>query len=142
MKLRAARAAEVAELGVIDAEPVVDVVDELGNEEVEIGVPLPVRVRGHVDRHALESRLEIRAVIEVEAANEVLVRLPVARVLRDDEAGHGLEQLALARDWAEAQVRGADVALGSRRGDADEVIDTAQDLDGAERARLGAVARG
>ena len=97
MELRSAGASEVPDLRVIDAEAVVDVVDELGDEKVEVRVPLPVRVRWAVERHALEARLEIGAVVEVEAANEVLVRLPVAGMLGHDEAGHGLEQLAFAR---------------------------------------------
>lgn len=87
-----------------DAETVIDVVDELGDEEVEVGVALPVRVRRHVDGHPLETRLEVRAMIEVEAANEVLVRLAVARVLRDDEPRHGFEQLAFAQEGTPANV--------------------------------------
>ena len=43
MEFRAAGAAEVAELGVIDAELVVDVVDQLGNEKIQIGVALSCR---------------------------------------------------------------------------------------------------
>jgi len=42
--------------------------------------------------------------IEVEAANEVLVRLAVARVLRDDEPRHGFEQLAFAQEGTPANV--------------------------------------
>ena len=33
--------------------------------------------------------------VEIEAAQEILVGLAVAAVLRDDEARHGLEQLAV-----------------------------------------------
>lgn len=54
MKLRTAGASEVAELRVIDPEPVVDVVDEPGDEEVEVRVALPVRAlrggRGDADQ--------------------------------------------------------------------------------------------
>ena len=42
MKLGAAGAAEVAELGVIHAELVVDVVDEFGDEKIQIRVALAV----------------------------------------------------------------------------------------------------
>ena len=139
MELGAARAAEVAELRVVDAEPVVDVVDELGDEEVEVGVALTVRVRRHVDRHALEPRLEVGAVVEVEAANEVLVRLAVAGVLRDDEARDRLEQLAFSRQWAKAEVGRADVSLGGGRCDADEIVRTPGNLNDAERSRSAAV---
>jgi hypothetical protein len=35
--------------------------------------------------------------IEVEAANEILIRFAVAGVLCDDQTGHGFKQLAFAR---------------------------------------------
>lgn len=44
-------AAEVTDLGVVNAEPVVDVVHQLGDQKIQIGVPLAVGVRRHVDRH-------------------------------------------------------------------------------------------
>ena len=132
-------AAEVADLRVIDTELVVDVVDEFRNEEIQIGVALPVPVRRHVERHAVEPRLKIGAVVEIEAAHEVLVRLAVAGVLRDDHPGHGLEQLALARDRAKAQIGGADASFGGRRRDAAQVVDAARDLDGVEGEAAGGV---
>ena len=54
---------------------------QLGDQEVEIRVALAVRVRRHVDRHAGDRRREVGAVIEVEAAQEVLVGLALAAVL-------------------------------------------------------------
>ena len=133
MELRTAGAAEVADLGVIDAELVVDVVDEFWNEKIQIGIALPVPVGRKVERHALETRLKIGAVIEVEAANEILVRLPFARVLGDDHPGHRLEQLALARDRAEAQICRADASLGRAGRDAAQVVDPPHHFDGIER---------
>ena len=133
MELGAAGAAEVAELGVIDAELVVDVVDELGDEEVEVRVALAVPVRRHVERHALEPRLEVGAMVEVEAANEVLIRLAVAGVLGDDHPGHGLEQLAFAGDRAEPEVGRADPPLGRAGRDTAQVVDATHDLDRVER---------
>jgi hypothetical protein len=117
---------------VIDTEPVVDVVDQLGDEEVEVRIPLAVRVRRHVDRHPLDARLEIGAVIEVEAANEVLVGLSIARVLRDDEPGNRLEQLAFAQERAQTQVRPTDAPLGGCGRYARQVVRTARYVDGRE----------
>ena len=65
---------------------VVDPRDELRDHEIEIGVALPMCVRAHVDRHAGEIGREIGAVIEIEAAQEILVRLAGAAVLGDDHA--------------------------------------------------------
>src|SRR5215831_7763022 len=111
MELGAAGAAEVPHLGMVHTELVVDVVDELGNEKIEIGVALSVAMRWHVERHSLEARLEIRTVVEVEPAHEILVGLAVARVLRDDHARHGLEQLTLSSDRTEGKIGGADATL-------------------------------
>ena len=69
-------------------------VDELGDQEVDVGVALAVGVRRHVDRHAVHVGREVGAVVEVEAAQEVLVGLAVAAVLRDDQPGHDLEHFA------------------------------------------------
>src|SRR5207245_10154668 len=77
---------------------VLDALDELGDEEVEVGVALAVRVRSQVDRHALDRREEVGAVVEVEPAQEVLVCLSRAAVLRDDESRYELEHLAPPED--------------------------------------------
>src|SRR5689334_7060431 len=98
VKLGAACTAEVTDLRMVDAKLVIDVVDELGDEKVQIGVALPVAMRRHVEWHALEPGLEVRSVVEVEPANEVLIRLSIARVLSDDHAWHCLEELALTSD--------------------------------------------
>ena len=78
VKFRAAGAPEIAHLRVVDAEPVVDIVDEFWNEEIQIGIALTMGMRRHVERHAFDAGLEIGAVVEIEAADKVLVRLAAA----------------------------------------------------------------
>jgi hypothetical protein len=51
-------------------------------------------VDAHVDRHALDRDGEIGAVVEIEAAQEVLIGLSLAAVPRDDQARRGFEQFA------------------------------------------------
>ncbi len=70
--------------------------NQFGNQEIQVGVALAVRVGRHVDRHARDPRCEIGAVIEVVAAQEILVRLAVAGMLGNDHAGHGFENFARA----------------------------------------------
>jgi hypothetical protein len=41
----------------------------------------------HVDRHVVDRDSQIRAVVEIEAAQEILVGLAVAAVLGDDQPG-------------------------------------------------------
>jgi hypothetical protein len=94
-----------------------------------------VRVRRHVDRHPFDARLEVRPVIEVEPADEILIRLSVAGVLRHDEAGDGLEQLALTHEWPPPQLGPADVTLRGTRRDAGQVVSAAGNGDGREGSR-------
>ena len=95
---------EVALVGEVRALRILDAGDELRDQEVEIRVALAVRVRRHVDRRAGDGHREVAAVIEVEPAQEVLVGFPLAAVLRDDHAGHGLEHLGLAHERAHVEL--------------------------------------
>src|SRR5215208_409158 len=51
-------------------------------------------VRGHVDRHAIDRDGQIGAMVEIEAAQKVLVGFSLAAVLRDDQAGDGFQEFA------------------------------------------------
>ena len=77
-------------------------------------------MRRHVDRHAVDARGEVGAVVQVEAAQEVLVRLAVAAVLRHDEPGDGLEDLGGPEDRAVLELGGEHGALARRRDVADQ----------------------
>ena len=67
-----------------------------------------MRVGRQVHRHAVDGEREVGAVIEVEPAQEVLVRLAVARVLGDDQPGHGLQELAATEERQVLEVVVAD----------------------------------
>ena len=56
-------------------------VDRLGNQKVQVRVALAVRVAHGVDRRVVDEERHVGAVIEVEAAREVLLGLASARVL-------------------------------------------------------------
>jgi hypothetical protein len=83
-----------------------------------------------IDRHTLEPDLEVRSMIEVEAGREVLVGLPVAGVLADEDPWNGLQQLALARDRSETEIGGTDASFGCGAGLADEISRSALHRDG------------
>jgi hypothetical protein len=59
-----------------------------------------MRVRRQVDRHAQHAGCEVGAVVEVEAAQEELVGLAVAAVLRGDETGHRLQHFTRTQPGA------------------------------------------
>ena len=87
---------EVAILGVVGSLAVFDRVDQFGNQSVEIVIALTVRVRTQVVRHAIDECGEVGAMVEIESAQEILVRLAVATVLGRDQAGHHLEHFSRA----------------------------------------------
>jgi hypothetical protein len=68
--------------------------DQLRDEKADVGIALAVAVGAHIDRHARDPDREIGTVIKVEPAQEVLVRLALPAVLRDDQAGHRFEYFA------------------------------------------------
>ena len=99
--MRAAPAEEkVAFIGKVRAFFVVDAFDQLGDKPVQIAVALPMRMRGHVHGHAVYEAGEIGAVVQVKAAQEILIGLAIAAVLRDDHAWHKLQHLRRPQAWA------------------------------------------
>ena len=84
---------------------------ELGDQEIEIGIALPVRVRAQVDRHPVEPEGDIGAVVEVEAAQEILVGFSLTGMLRDDQARHRFEDFARPRDGEGVQGLAGDPLL-------------------------------
>ena len=114
-QLGAAGGGEVAVAQAVAALAVVVAGQQLGNQEVEVQVALAVTVRGQVERHALDRDGEVGAVIQVEAPREVLVGLALAAVLRGDEAGNQLEQVAGALARVGIELAPVDAAGRGRR---------------------------
>ncbi len=67
--------------------------------------------------------------VQVEAAQEILIRLAAAGVLHGDHARHGLEQLGDLQHRPHEQVGPADGALAGGLGRADELEAAAEDDD-------------
>jgi hypothetical protein len=85
---------KIADIGEVRTLAIVDPLDQFGDQEIEVEIALAMPVRRHVDRHAIDKAGEIGAMIEIEAAKEILVGLAAARMLRGDDAGHVLDQFA------------------------------------------------
>ena len=62
----------------------------------------------HVDGHAVDGDGEIGAVVEIEAAQKILVGFALAGMLGDDQAGHGFQRLADPREGNGIHLRAAD----------------------------------
>ena len=83
---------------------------------------------GHVDRYAGDVDTEIRAVVEVEAADEVLVGLAAPGMLGGDDAGGRLEELARAQNRPPGEVEAAGRALVGRDRDAGQLVGALADV--------------
>ena len=90
--------------------------DRLRDEEVQVGVSLPVGVAPQVHGQPVDEQRDIGAVVGVEAPQEVLLGLSSSLVLPEDEAGDQAQHVG--RPTLRAQL---EVALGNehvgRRGD-------------------------
>ena len=106
---------EVALVGEIRSLADVDRSDQFGDQEVEVGIALAVRMGAHVDRHVVDRNGEIGAVVEIEAAQEILVGLAVAAVLGDDQAGHDFERFGGPGKWPRIDLFTADIFLARGR---------------------------
>ena len=106
--------AEVALIGKVGPLFVADAVHQLGNEPVQIAVAMAMRVRGHVHRHAVHIGGEVGAMVQVKAAQKVLVGLAITTVLGDDHAGHKLQHFGRAQRGTVFDQLGGDHTLAGR----------------------------
>ena len=113
-QMRRAGRTEIAHVRVIRAFLVIHPLHKFRDDGVHVGITLAVRVRRQIERHVVEEHGEVRAVIQIEAAQEILVRLSAARVLRDDDAGNGFQNFPAAQNRAVGQLRRAGRALRRR----------------------------
>lgn len=58
----------------------------------------------HVDRHVVDIDRQIGAVIQVVATQEILIGFALAAVLRDDQAGNGLQNFTRPGHRARVQL--------------------------------------
>ncbi len=142
---RRAGVGKIAVLGRVHALAIIDVGDQFRDQEIQVHIPLAVRVAGDVGRHADDGGGEIAAVVEVEAAQEILVGLAVARMLGDDHARYRLQQFGGAQQRPRRQLLRRHRAVGGGIGDADQAGPVAGDgyfRQGRHAGRAGQFAAG
>ncbi len=96
---------EVALVGEVRSFADIDRPHQFRNQEIDVGIALPVAVGRHVDRHAVDADGEIRAVVQVKAAQKILVGFALAGMLGDDQPRHHLQRLADARERSRVDFR-------------------------------------
>ena len=88
---------------------------ELGDEEVEVRVPLPVGVAHFVERDSVDGKRNIRPVRCVETTQEELLRVASPGVLHLEEPRHGFDDVLRAVLRAHVELLLAHGGLGRRR---------------------------
>ena len=77
---------------------------------------MSVSVGSKINRHAIEVGREVGTMIEVDAAQKILIRLTRATVLSGNHAGHDLDQFRDSRQRTSREITVADHAFRGRIG--------------------------
>ena len=105
--------AEVALVGEIRSLANLDRIDRFRHQPVQIRITLAMSMGAHIDRHVVDPDRQVGAVIEIVAAQEILVGFALAAVLRHDQAGHGLQDFPGARDRTRVELLAGQPSSGS-----------------------------
>ncbi len=119
-----------------------EIAHQLGDKKIEIRIALAVRMRRHVDGHAVDFSRKIGPVVEVEGAQEILVRFPLARMLGHYQAGDILEHGARTQQRLACQLFLAHVACRGRLHIADAGRDDGHRVQACRARRITRVAGG
>ncbi len=87
-------------------------VNELGDDEVRVGVSVAVVVARVVDGDAIDAELEVLPLVRVEAAEEDLLGVAGAALVREEEAGRELERVGGVGAGDGLQLADRDLVVG------------------------------
>ena len=118
---------------------VLDAIDQFRDQKVEVGITLAVRMSGQVHRHAHQGSRKIRAVIQVETAQVILVRFAIARMLADDQTGYHFHDFSGAQYRAVLQLFCRHRAFAGSRSDTQQIVGFCRHLDFIQRRYTGSV---
>ncbi len=110
---------EIAPVGAIRTLAIILPLDDLGDQAVEVQIALAMSMRPEIHLNPVDIGGKIRPVIEVEAAQEILIGLAAARVLRGDHTRHGLQQFGGTQQRAHQKVAARYRPFTGGMGDAD-----------------------
>ena len=119
--VRRARRRKISFVGEVRSLLELHATHELGNEKADVRITVRMRTRRRIDRNPGDHGREVGSVIQVEAAQVVLIRFALAAVLAHDETWHGFKDFARAHDRTLVDLRGGHGALARRCRNADEV---------------------
>jgi hypothetical protein len=119
---RRARHREIAAVDPVRPLAVIDTLDGFGNKSVDVEIALAMAMGPQVQRHVVDVRREVGAMIEIEPAQEVLIGLTRTRVLGGDQPRNDLEQLGDPQQRTHGQIRPADRAFARGIGNPDQPL--------------------
>src|SRR5262249_37590342 len=91
VKRRRAGGGKIPDIRIVRPLPEGDIINELWNDPIQIHIALAVGMGGEIDGYAIDKTGEIRAMIEIEAAQKILIGFPGATVLRHNHARHDFQ---------------------------------------------------
>src|SRR6202012_1932355 len=95
---------EIALIGEIWPLADFDRIDRFRHQPVQIRITLPVRMGAQIDRDVVGPDRQVSAVIEIVAAQEILVGFALAAVLRNDETRYRLRYFSRTRDGTRVEL--------------------------------------
>ena len=93
LKIYIAGSGEISFIRIVGTLAEVDLVYQFGNEKMQIGVTLTMRMGNHIDGHAVDADIDIGAVVDVETTHKDLLGLAAAGMLGDEQARREAEKV-------------------------------------------------
>src|SRR5262249_9329536 len=91
VKRRGAGGGKIPDIGIVRPLPKGDIVHELWDDPIQVHIALAVGMGGYVDRDTINKTGEIRAMVQIKTAQEILIGFPAATVLRHSDARDNLQ---------------------------------------------------
>ncbi len=88
------RRGKISLIRIVGPFSILNVIDQLRDKAVEVHVTLPVGMTRQVDGHTIHKSRKIRAVIEIESPQEILIGLSITAMLGGNHAGNEFDEFA------------------------------------------------
>jgi hypothetical protein len=96
VKRRRAGRGKIADIRIVRPLPESDIVNELRDDPIEVHIALAVGMGGEIDGYAVNKTGEIRAMVQIKAAQKILIGFAAPTVLRHGYARHDLQDFSWA----------------------------------------------
>ena len=120
--IRGTRRRKITFIGKVGPFLELDAAHQLRDEKAQVRIAMRVCAGRRVHGHTGDHHRKVGAVIQIEAAQVVLIRLALAAVLADDHSGHRLQHFTRTHDRPSIELRRGHRALAGCRCDPDEIL--------------------